>query len=162
MANTYIGSTKYVSSTARLKRDFGYNGDIAYVIDDLSGKVLSTWTKRNGRWVEADVGGGGSSSDIDKIKEDIVQLTGNITAAQEEILNLSQNLSGLDEKIEKKVTFDTKFNFPTIGDPGILYVDKAANRIYRWDEDDRAYVKLGAEADDADWHNIEIISGGGA
>lgn len=155
MANTYIGSTKYVSSTARLKRDFGYNGDIAYVIDDLSGKVLSTWTKRNGRWVEADVGGGGSSSDIDKIKEDIAQLTGDITAAQGEILNLN-------EKIENKITFDTKFNFPTIGDPRTLYVDKAANRIYRWDEDDRAYVKLGAEADDADWHNIEIISGGNA
>ena len=162
MANTYIGSTKYVSSAARLTRDFGYNGDTAYVIDDLSGKVLSTWTKRNGRWVEADEGGGGSSADIEKMKHDIGQLTDDITAAQEEILTISRSMIDLNKKIDNKVTFDTKFNFPTIGDPGKLYVDNEANRIYRWDEDDRAYVKLGAEADDADWHNIEIISGGGA
>lgn len=162
MANTYIGSTKYVSSAARLTRDFGYNGDTAYVIDDLTGKVLSTWTKRNGRWVEADEGGGGSSADIEKIKEEIEQMTGDITAAQEEIFNLVRKTIELDEKIEKKVTFDSKFNFPTIGDSGTLYVDKTENRIYRWDDDDSAYVKLGAEADDADWHNIEIISGGNA
>lgn len=48
----YIGSTTYVSDASRLTDTYGYNGDVAYVIDDLLKKILSEYTKFNGHWIE--------------------------------------------------------------------------------------------------------------
>ena len=47
----YIGSTIYVSDASRLTDTYGYNGDVAYVIDELTKKVLSVHTKFNGHWI---------------------------------------------------------------------------------------------------------------
>ena len=43
----YIGSTTYVSDASRLTDAYGYNGDVAYVIDEFTKKVLSEYTKYN-------------------------------------------------------------------------------------------------------------------
>lgn len=49
----------------------------------------------------------------------------------------------------------THLEFPTIGDPNSLYLDMTANEIYRWDDENIKYFRVGT-----DYHNIEVISGG--
>ena len=39
MSKGYIGTTRYVPSASRLTDDYGYNGDIAYVIDEANRKI---------------------------------------------------------------------------------------------------------------------------
>lgn len=48
----YIGSTTYVSDASRLTDTYGYNGDVAYVIDEFTKKIISEYTKFNGHWNE--------------------------------------------------------------------------------------------------------------
>lgn len=56
----YIGSTTYVSDASRLTDTYGYNGDVAYVIDEFTKKIISEYTKYNGHWneVQSDSSGG--------------------------------------------------------------------------------------------------------
>lgn len=49
----------------------------------------------------------------------------------------------------------TYLEFPTTGDPNSLYLDMTANEIYRWDDENIKYFRVGT-----DYHNIEVISGG--
>ena len=60
----YIGSTTYVSDASRLTDTYGYNGDVAYVIDEFTKKVLSEYTKFNGHWTKVQTGssGGGGNA----------------------------------------------------------------------------------------------------
>lgn len=54
-------------------------------------------------------------------------------------------------------SFETHHNFPNIGNPNMLYMDKQANKLYRWDTDTLHYYIIGSNYDD-----IEIIDGGNA
>ena len=49
----------------------------------------------------------------------------------------------------------TYLEFPTTGDSNSLYLDMTANEIYRWDDENIKYFRVGT-----DYHNIEVISGG--
>lgn len=70
MCKGYIGTTRYVPSASRLTDDYGYNGDIAYVIDEANRKVSSEWTKYNGHWIEVQTGSSGGGS-IPTLEDDI-------------------------------------------------------------------------------------------
>ena len=50
---------------------------------------------------------------------------------------------------------DSFLEFPSIGEKGKLYIDKAKNKTYRWDENMVGYVVVGS-----DYRDIQIISGG--
>ncbi|MBR2182961.1 MAG: hypothetical protein IJ858_06015 [Acidaminococcaceae bacterium] len=49
------------------------------------------------------------------------------------------------------------YEFPNIGDAGVLYVDTGTNKMYRWDNDNLKYFCVGA-----DWQEIGTINGGNA
>lgn len=49
------------------------------------------------------------------------------------------------------------YEFPNIGDPGVLYIDTGTNKMYRWDNDNLKYFCVGA-----DWQEIRVINGGNA
>lgn len=53
--------------------------------------------------------------------------------------------------------YKTYLEFPSIGDPKILYIDAAANKSYRWDDDNLKYFVVGS-----DYEQIKIIDGGNA
>lgn len=46
-------------------------------------------------------------------------------------------------------------SFPTVGKENILYIDQESNELYRWDDENIKYYRVGT-----DYHNIEIITGG--
>ena len=74
-----------------------------------------------------------------------------------------RELSGTVEKPEtvyvRELEFDTRFNFPNVGDPKTLYIATDENAIYRWDNNNTRYERVGTGND---WHDIEIITGGNA
>ena len=81
----YIGSIIYVSDASRLTDTYGYNGDVAYVIDELTKKVLSVHTKFNGHWTDVQTGsGGGGALDYEQINHkpqiNNITLSGNKTS----------------------------------------------------------------------------------
>lgn len=57
----------------------------------------------------------------------------------------------------KPQQYASKFAFPNIGNTAVLYIDVKDNETYRWDEEKRQYVCVGA-----DYHQIKIINGGTA
>lgn len=60
--------------------------------------------------------------------------------------------SGSSSSIIEANTF---LEFPSIGQPGKLYIDKSANKTYRWDEGQIRYICVGS-----DYESITIIDGG--
>lgn len=57
----------------------------------------------------------------------------------------------------KPQQYQSKYAFPNIGNPSVLYVDVKENETYRWDEETRQYVCIGT-----DYRSIKIINGGNA
>ena len=49
----------------------------------------------------------------------------------------------------------TFLDFPSVGQPGKLYIDKSANKTYRWDEELLQYICIGG-----DYEDITLIFGG--
>lgn len=49
----------------------------------------------------------------------------------------------------------TFLEFPSVGQPRKLYVDKSANKTYRWDEEELRYICIGGNYED-----ITLIFGG--
>ena len=161
MPKSYIGSVAFIDDVSDLMKNIGHTGDITFLINNEL-EIEAQYVKLERSWRKVNTGSGGSEAEIEKIKEKISLIADDLIAAKGKLIILEQDVSIINEKIERKIIFDTKFNFPTIGNPESLYIDKSQNRLYRWDDDEQKYVKLGAEADDADWHNIEIIEGGNA
>lgn len=54
---------------------------------------------------------------------------------------------------ESVLEYDSSLLFPTTGKSKCLYVDKTADKIYRWDDTELKYYSLN------DLENIEIING---
>ncbi len=53
------------------------------------------------------------------------------------------------------VQYDTHFDFPNVGREGTIYIDKATNKAYRWDDSDMKYYVVGS-----DYNDITVINGG--
>ena len=66
-------------------------------------------------------------------------------------------ISAMDANARGTQMVDDIHGLPTIGNPNIIYVDKTENDMYRWDDVEGAYKKVGA-----DLAQIKILSGGGA
>lgn len=49
--------------------------------------------------------------------------------------------------------YPSSLQFPTIGKPQTIYIDKSSNKSYRWDDTDLKYYRLD------DYENIELING---
>jgi hypothetical protein len=57
----------------------------------------------------------------------------------------------------KSQQYGSKLEFPNVGNSSVVYLDKAANKAYRWDEDNLKYYCVGSNYED-----IKIINGGTA
>lgn len=80
-------------------------------------------------------------------------------ASNDEIIkDLENRYIEIQEEIENLNTFANHYEFPSIGDPEVLYIAVDENIIYRWDADH--YVAL--TGIDALQSQIESIYGGGA
>lgn len=55
------------------------------------------------------------------------------------------------------VTMASYLEFPSIGSESVIYIDKEANKTYRWDDSDLKYYVIGSN-----YNDIETIDAGGA
>ncbi len=53
--------------------------------------------------------------------------------------------------------YGSYYDFPTVGEPHVLYVDTSDDATYRWDADNLKYYCVGR-----DFTNIQVIDGGNA
>ncbi len=51
--------------------------------------------------------------------------------------------------------YGSYYDFPTVGEPHVLYVDTSDEAAYRWDADNLKYYCVGR-----DFTNIQVIDGG--
>lgn len=56
--------------------------------------------------------------------------------------------------IVKELTFNNRFEFPSIGRSDLMYVSTDENRTYRFDEESLTYYCIGS-----DYNEIEVIQG---
>lgn len=56
--------------------------------------------------------------------------------------------------IVKELTFNNRFEFPSIGKSDLMYVATDENRMYRFDEESLTYYCIGS-----DYNEIEVIQG---
>lgn len=56
--------------------------------------------------------------------------------------------------IVKELTFNNRFEFPSIGRSDLMYVATDENRTYRFDEESLTYYCIGS-----DYNEIEVIQG---
>lgn len=64
------------------------------------------------------------------------------------------NVGKAETVIAKEVSFNTRFEFPSIGESEIMYVATDENKMYRFDENSLTYYCVGS-----DYNEIEIIQG---
>lgn len=67
-------------------------------------------------------------------------------------------ISEVLERIDKNnnvVSYSSLAAFPTVGSENTIYIDQSQNDIYRWDDENIKYYRIGT-----DYENIEIINGG--
>jgi hypothetical protein len=57
----------------------------------------------------------------------------------------------------KSHQYGSKLEFPNVGNSAVVYLDRAANKAYRWDENNLKYYCVGSNYED-----IKIINGGTA
>ena len=60
-------------------------------------------------------------------------------------------------RAEANQTYASIYDFPNIGEVGVLYAETTKNKIYRWDSTDQRYYCVGS-----DWEQIDCIDGGNA
>lgn len=67
------------------------------------------------------------------------------------------DMEELIKKFDNRVqTYPILSNFPTTGEENTLYIDTSTNTIYRWDDTDIKYYRLGT---DSGGMNIQFIDG---
>lgn len=59
----------------------------------------------------------------------------------------------INEARDSVLEYDSSLLFPTVGKINTIYIDKASNKSYRWDDNNTKYYAL------SDYENIEIING---
>lgn len=64
------------------------------------------------------------------------------------------NVGKAETVIVQEVSFNTRFEFPSIGESEIMYVATDENKIYRFDENSLTYYCVGS-----DYNEIEVIQG---
>lgn len=57
----------------------------------------------------------------------------------------------------KVMTYQNHFIFPGIGKENIIYIDQDNNSVYRWDDENVKYYRVGSNYED-----IQFINGGDA
>lgn len=60
----------------------------------------------------------------------------------------------VDTKTSETLVFSTYIEFPVSGKSSTLYIDKGANKTYRYDEDSSSYYVVGS-----DYNDITVING---
>lgn len=60
-------------------------------------------------------------------------------------------------KADSCLQFESLYEFPNLGESGVIYMDTSANKIYRWDSENRKYFCVGS-----DYSDIGVINGGKA
>lgn len=52
------------------------------------------------------------------------------------------------------LTYDSVYNFPSVGKVNTMYIDKSTEKTYRWDDDRLSFICIGSNYED-----IQIING---
>lgn len=68
--------------------------------------------------------------------------------------NVTGGISRAETVIIKELTFNNRFEFPSIGRSDLMYVATDENRVYRFDEESLTYYCIGS-----DYNEIEVIQG---
>jgi len=71
--------------------------------------------------------------------------------------DISSIISAMDANARGTQMVADLYGLPNVGNPNIIYVDKSEGDLYRWDDNEGTYKKIGA-----DLAQIKILSGGGA
>ena len=71
--------------------------------------------------------------------------------------NVKGDIHVPDRVYVRELSFSTYLEFPSVGDPLMLYIATDENAMYRFDEDEMSYIPLGLQTDD-----IDLINGGNA
>ena len=64
--------------------------------------------------------------------------------------HISKEIENSKDTVQEYISF---LQFPTIGKPQTIYIDKSNNKSYRWDDTDLKYYRLD------DYTEIELING---
>lgn len=99
------------------------------------------------------------SEKVIKIEADVGQFQG-VTRNYAGIENDATDvvINNAESTIEVKLKsqqYATRYEFPNIGNEGVLYSDIGENKTYRWDGTDLKYYCVGSNYED-----IKIINGG--
>ena len=68
--------------------------------------------------------------------------------------SVTGGISRAETVIIKELTFNNRFEFPSIGRSDLMYVATDENRTYRFDEESLTYYCIGS-----DYNEIEVIQG---
>lgn len=68
--------------------------------------------------------------------------------------SISGGISRAETVIIKELTFNNRFEFPSIGRSDLMYIATDENRTYRFDEESLTYYCIGS-----DYNEIEVIQG---
>lgn len=60
--------------------------------------------------------------------------------------HISGNIGKAQTVYVRELEFDTRFNFPNIGDEKTLYIATDENRLYRWFSEESRYVPLNGDS----------------
>lgn len=71
---------------------------------------------------------------------------------------IKEYISKLIKDSEKQAVIDAEsyLQFPSLGTSECIYIDRGANRVYRWDDSTLKYYVIGS-----DYNEIDIIDGTG-
>lgn len=168
-----IGTKKYVIRYNDAERKFNtkYNG--ALTIGDIVHIVYPMGSSSNAYMIEDVKFSGGSGSAVSGVSS-VDGRTGDVDLSDKYSLKNKEhshdNKEVLDKISSERVglwdlkaeisEFASIYDFPTIGEKGVIYIitkgDKA-NKQYRWDSVDLKYYEL---SPGNDWHDIKIVNGG--
>ena len=80
-----------------------------------------------------------------------------LTEILNEIFKNIDDLSGVTES-EGVRQLPTKANFPSVGAPNALYIDKSTGKGYRWDDTTMVYEVVGFDPDSIEYINAGEIA----
>lgn len=168
-----IGTKKYVVRYNDAERKFNtkYNG--ALTIGDIVHIVYPMGSSSNAYMIEDVKFSSGSGTAVSGVSS-VDGRTGDVDLSDKYSLKNKEhshdNKEVLDKISSERVglwdlkaeisEFASIYDFPTIGEKGVIYIitkgDKA-NKQYRWDSVDLKYYEL---SPGNDWHDIKIVNGG--
>lgn len=103
-----------------------------------------------------------TDDDIEVWQTQIFNITFDDTIAADEYIeeenpdilqDYEKRLTDLEAEPQRVVEYDSQYSFPNIGISSVIYIDKAANKTYRFNQTNNTYYCIGS-----DYSDIKIIN----